>query len=107
MMKIRLIACLLACFFSAAAVAQVGPPVSDEVPAPRPSSAPVAPVLPMLEAFPSATPAAMNPLTMLDAAGSALPSSGGAAGEQKSGLSTAVNILVVLTVITLAPSIML
>lgn len=61
---------------------------------------------------------AMNPLSILSGAGEVLTSrmsssngsdAGAAAGsgEPKSGLSTAINILVVLTIISLAPSIML
>ncbi|GJQ28165.1 MAG: hypothetical protein HBSAPP03_00490 [Phycisphaerae bacterium] len=51
----------------------------------------------------------LNPLEVLAAAGDALPAGGSRpdSGERRSGLSTAVNILVVLTVVTLAPSIML
>lgn len=63
---------------------------------------------------------ALNPLRMLDVAGDALPvngqfgqaspaveSSGDGAEPRRGGLSTAVQILVVLTVVSLAPSIML
>jgi flagellar biosynthetic protein FliP len=49
----------------------------------------------------------LNPLEVLDVAGSTLPASQGRNGSQRSGLSTAVNILVVLTIVSLAPSIML
>lgn len=51
----------------------------------------------------------LNPLEILAGAGAALPGANqnGGTGEPRSGLSTAVNILVVLTVVTLAPSIML
>jgi flagellar biosynthesis protein FliP len=105
MSLLRVIAVLMAILLAGTAAAQVGPPVLEE-----PSSTPtIAPVLPTIESFTSAAPAAsLNPLQMLDAAGNALPKSGPApAGEQRSGLSVAVNILVVLTVISLAPSIML
>jgi flagellar biosynthetic protein FliP len=108
----RLIAIVVAvAALAAPASAQYGPPVTDQ-PAPSVHD-PVAPVLPTLGAFTGATPASdFNPLKMLDAAGNALPGAvpgnGGAAqAEPKSGLSVAVNILVVLTVISLAPSIML
>lgn len=47
----------------------------------------------------------INPLAVIDSAGQVLPRSGGS--TQSGGLSTALNILVVLTVISLAPSIML
>jgi flagellar biosynthetic protein FliP len=91
------------------ASAQVGPPATEEPASSTTRAARPAPMLPSLEAVPGSTPAAdMNPLAMLDAAGNALPQSApSAAGEQRSGLSVAVNILVVLTVISLAPSIML
>ncbi|MGD9690784.1 MAG: flagellar type III secretion system pore protein FliP [Phycisphaerales bacterium] len=55
----------------------------------------------------------MNPLAVLASAGDALPgASGGDAGSgggpaKKGGLSTAINVMLVLTVITLVPSIML
>jgi flagellar biosynthetic protein FliP len=108
MKLLRVIAVILAFAVASGATAQVGPPVMDD-PTPATSPAPtVAPVLPTLDSFASAAPAAsLNPLQMLDAAGSALPKSGASGGEQRSGLSTAVNIMVVLTVIALAPSIML
>ncbi|GDX99125.1 flagellar biosynthetic protein FliP [Phycisphaerae bacterium] len=47
----------------------------------------------------------LNPLAIIDSAGAVLPRSN--SGQQTSGLSTALNILIVLTVISLAPSIML
>lgn len=87
-----------------AAHAQVGPPSPD-----------AAPVAAAPETFTTKEASALNPLSMLDSAANALPgrngaggSSGGSSGgNQKGGLSTAVNILVVLTVIGLVPSIML
>jgi flagellar biosynthetic protein FliP len=104
---LRIISVFVAvCLLAGRAAAQVGPSVYDDGPWRSSAPAETAPVLPMLTAFTGATPAQdINPLQMLDAAGNALPKSGG--GEQRSGLSTAINILVVLTVITLAPSIML
>lgn len=48
---------------------------------------------------------ALNPVRILAQAGSALPGAG--QGDGKGGLSTALNIMVVLTVISLAPSLML
>lgn len=80
--------------------AQVGPPSPDAAPA---AAAP--------EVFTPKEASALNPLSMLDSAASALPgrngSGGPSSGDQKGGLSTAINILVVLTVIGLVPSIML
>jgi flagellar biosynthesis protein FliP len=54
----------------------------------------------------SSNPSELNPLEVLDVAGGAL-SRGGGEQTPRGGLSTAVNILVVLTVVSLAPSIML
>lgn len=95
-------------FLVPAARAQVGPPLPDApvivqptVPTPAPVSTPAVGPL----AIPD-----LNPLEMLDAAAGALPGAArpaASAAPAKGGLSTAVNILVVLTVITLAPSIML
>lgn len=83
-----------------AAHAQVGPPSPDAAPA---AAAP--------ETFTPKEASALNPLSMLDSAANALPGRSGAGGssgsDQKGGLSTAINILVVLTVIGLVPSIML
>jgi flagellar biosynthetic protein FliP len=109
---LRAIATLLAlCLLAAPAAGQVGPPVREDAPstpAREPSPTETMPAPPTLTTLPGAASAQdLNPLQMLDAAGNALPKTAGAAGEQRSGLSTAVNILVVLTVITLAPSIML
>jgi flagellar biosynthetic protein FliP len=101
-----LIACLMSCVLGASAMAQVGPPIPGDDPGPAPIATP-APVLPTLESFPGATPSSLNPLQVLDAAGRTLPGVTGSKEESKGGLSTAVSILVVLTVITLAPSIML
>ncbi len=61
----------------------------------------------------------LNPLAILDAAGASLPgsstspqpelptSSGAPAGAKQGGLSAALNVLIVLTIVSLAPSIML
>lgn len=48
---------------------------------------------------------ALNPIRIIAQAGKALP--GASQGDEKTGLSTAINIMVVLTVISLAPSLML
>jgi len=88
-----------------------GPPVPDETPARTPS---------ILPDFPSTSGAdatftdPWNPVAILAGAGKALPGGAGSGGGgstgatgEKGGLSTAINILVVLTVISLVPSIML
>ncbi len=52
----------------------------------------------------------MNPLRMLEAAGAALPGGGGSSNgsdSSRGGLSTALNILVVLTIVSLAPALIL
>ncbi|HEX2839058.1 MAG TPA: flagellar type III secretion system pore protein FliP [Phycisphaerales bacterium] len=85
-----------------AAHAQVGPPSPDAAPAPAAATS---------ETLTPKEASALNPLSMLDSAANALPGRNGAGGssggDQKGGLSTAINILVVLTVIGLVPSIML
>jgi len=110
----KALAILLATFATnLAAFAQVGPPLPDaQDPKPvAPISTTPSPIAPTLTDLIKASPARdLNPLEMLDAAANALPNSGekaGAAEGKKGGLSTALNILVVLTVVTLAPSIML
>lgn len=96
----RLIALLAAmivgAFLSPALAQSYGPPAPGEQPAPAPALAP--------DAF--------NPLRMLDEAGSVLPAPRAAAPastptESRGGLSTALTILVLLTVVSLAPSIIL
>jgi flagellar biosynthetic protein FliP len=103
----RVLACLalLLCFTSFTA-AQVGPPI-PEAPSVAPISTPA--TLPVPVVSPASTLTEMiNPLEVLNAAGAALPGAeSSASAPAKGGLSTAINILIVLTVITLAPSIML
>lgn len=80
-----------------------GPPVPGREPvaaSPRPDAAALA------LGFDADPPDGINPLRVLDAAGAALPGSGGPSREG-GGLSAAMNIMVLLTVITLVPSIML
>ncbi len=117
-----IIGLLVLCLCAAGAFAQAGPPRPDglnPLPLSPADTLRTAPVLPTLETFTNAAPgspiAGLNPLVMLEAAAQSLPGSGssvgagGAAGDgaKPGGLSTAVNILMVLTVVTLAPSIML
>ena len=90
-----------------AATAQVGPPLPDAPSIVQPSITPPATIATPAGTLPVAD---RNPLEMLDAAAGVLPGAAKPAtstAPSKGGLSTAVNILVVLTVITLAPSIML
>lgn len=79
----------------------IGPSPDDSPPAPPAASDPVT--------VPGLSADGLNPLEVLAGAASALPASGPTStpGEQRSGLSVAINILVVLTVVSLAPSIML
>jgi flagellar biosynthesis protein FliP len=58
-------------------------------------------------ALPLIDATSINPLEVLDSAAGVLPRQASSSGENKGGLSTALNILVVLTVVALAPSIML
>lgn len=81
----------------------LGPPVPGHEPAPAvPQFEPTA----LTAAFDADPAEGINPIRVLDAAGGALPGSGGS-GREGGGLSAALNIMVLLTVITLVPSIML
>src|SRR5947209_5870057 len=104
MRTLQLLIAIAVLLFSTAARAQVGPPIPSPDPSPAPAAAGPSTDFPQLDPLLATNPAGINPLQMLDAAGRAIP---GGAEPGKGGLSTAVNILVVLTVITLAPSIML
>jgi flagellar biosynthetic protein FliP len=107
----------------ALAQSELGPPAPDAIVSPAQRGAP-APQVPDVAAPPPATVRSLNPLEVLDIAGDSIASrraqtfdaglvpvppgaatSGG--GSQRSGLSTALNILVLLTIVSLAPSIML
>lgn len=97
------------CAAPAASAQTIGPPLPEGVqPAPAPVPAPApAPDL-TGAAIRGDIDQALNPLRVLEAAGNALPRGASAPGEQPAGgLSTALNILIVLTVVSLAPSIML
>jgi len=110
-MRLRTLAAgIAASMLALSAAAQVGPPI-DASPATvstvrSPSiDSPAMPAAPLLN-LPTVTATdALNPIQMIDSAAKALPSSG--KDGDKPGLSTALNILVVLTVVALAPSIML
>jgi flagellar biosynthesis protein FliP len=104
---VRALALILACCFvlltpTRATAQGLGPP-ADESPAAR---APAAPLLPSLTGDRDAGDP-WNPLRIAAGAADALPRSAGASDSSRGGLSTAINILVVLTVVSLAPSIML
>ncbi len=87
---------LFAC--SASGQAVLGPPVQGE-------PALAAAATPVLPAFPEfASGQSINPLEMLESVGQSLPG-GGSDGPR--GMSAALNIMLMLTVISLAPSIML
>jgi flagellar biosynthesis protein FliP len=106
---VRAIALVVLC---SPASAQIGPPLPDA--AIRPTQLAPAPT-PTLPADLTAIAAkqdldiAINPLSVLDAVGGAIPQpANSASGESpRGGLSTALNIMLVLTVVSLAPSIML
>jgi flagellar biosynthetic protein FliP len=90
---VRLLAVLTLWLAAPAAAQHVIGPVPDEAPA-VPTTGPGMPP----------APDGINPLEVLAGAGQSLP---GVEHEGRSGLSTAVNILVVLTVVSLAPSLIL
>ncbi len=105
---IAIFALLVGLVFTTPAFGQKGPPSPDTA---LPSSD--AGWSSVAESIKPSEVGALNPLRMLDSAANALPgrqgaSSGSTSGDSsKGGLSAAINILVVLTVIGLVPSIML
>ena len=102
-----LMAILLACFAAVPAHAELlgGIPGVD-TPAPASTSAPAPFFSPIFD--PADSAASDNPLAILSRAGDALTGSRRSGGEGNGGgLSTSINILVVLTVVSLAPAIML
>ena len=93
---IRTIVLIAITLFTSSARAQLGP----GLPAPSPSS----PTL----TTPSSDISSMNPLVALQSAGDAMSTNrSGAPGTEQSGLSVALNIMLLLTVVALVPSIML
>lgn len=113
MMHIRVaIAVLLLAIPAVQAGAQVGPPVVNVPPATEGDAPRLQSPAELLSS------SNLNPLTVLDAAGSMLPGSGGSESSlpassgrpenaKGGGLSAALNVLIVLTVVSLAPSLML
>lgn len=104
---------LLLLAWPAGALAQRGPSV-EEADSPRRVAAPTASdVLRAFSAGSAGVGQGINPLEVLAGAGDVLPGVGNGTGtagggaSNRGGLSTALNIMVVLTVITLVPSIML
>jgi len=95
------ILCSVLCF-AAVAKADVGPAVDDATPARAPSPVVLDPILTGV----AKGPMGVNPLKMLSDAGDAVNGRQGGS-SQGGGLSTAINIMLVLTVISLAPSIIL
>lgn len=106
MIKRLLILFFSLCVASGTALAQMemGPPITP----PKPTI-----TLPSTLPNPSSTSdfSGINPLTVLEAAGNQLPGSSGPSSPSTSGASTglspAINVMLLLTVVTLAPSIML
>lgn len=113
----NLLAAVVLTAFALPAHAQRGPTVDDSA---RPSAA--RPVLPSMDLRQALPVSELNPINVLDGAMGIFPSarssfggaaptapSSGASSDPKpaGGLSAAVNVLVLLTVVTLAPSIML
>ncbi|CAG0999707.1 Flagellar biosynthetic protein FliP [Phycisphaerales bacterium] len=102
MTKFAWILLLIPLAFAPAAMAQrtIGP---------SPDDAPAAPTAAPVPSLPELSVDSLNPLEVLAGAAEAIPgrTAAGQSGAERSGLSVAVNILVVLTVVSLAPSIML
>lgn len=97
---IAILACLLV---STAVWAQQGPPAD------LPDAPPTSAIIPQLPALDLGSGGSINPVDVLEAAGRFVPKgeSGGSTQGPKSGISAALNILVLLTVVSLAPSIVL
>lgn len=83
----------------------LGPEVPSLSPLSSPPASPTSPGTSPLGVGADVASDAFNPVGIMARAGGALP--GGSQGDGKGGLSTAINIMVVLTVISLAPSLML
>jgi flagellar biosynthesis protein FliP len=98
-----MVAAVLLAAGPAAAQRALGPPAPGQEVVVLPQVSATPPALTFDDVDPSE---GFNPIRMLDAAAGALPGSG-AGGREGGGLSAAVNIMILLTVITLVPSIML
>ncbi|MBX3384223.1 MAG: flagellar type III secretion system pore protein FliP [Phycisphaeraceae bacterium] len=104
------VACLLTVFalFVAPANAQRGPVTPEiELPARSPEPAPSTTVTPPALPVSFAGDGLPNPLEVLDRAGSAMTGSRATGDAPQGGLSVALNIMILLTVVALAPTIML
>jgi len=111
----RIILAVLMFAWAPAALGAGGPSIDDAASLPLsqpPAASPLAVQDPA--SLMSAGASVMNPLVMLESAGQAISrqqspggDKGGASGQQSGGLSTALNIMIVLTVMSLAPSILL
>lgn len=114
MKRAIIIAAVLVSALCASARAQKGPPAD---PSPAPARAPFANSLlaPSISSAPDGRITSLNPVSVLEAAGQMLPGVQRAPTDaplprsesSRAGLSAAVNVLILLTVISLAPSIML
>lgn len=94
---IRTIVLIAITLLTTSARAQMGPAVPSSTPAPSPTSASARDI------------SSMNPLVALQSAGDAMNRGGSTtqSGPPRSGLSVALNIMLLLTVVALVPSIML
>jgi flagellar biosynthetic protein FliP len=99
---IRLAAILLACFAVSWARAQS----AYDVPYTRPLAAPATAAAPDL-AGPLSPGLELNPIEVMSSAGALLPQQPGVEPDRARGLSTVMNIMLLMTVIALAPSIIL
>lgn len=107
MKALALLVLLLACLPRAQAQRVIGPLPDD---GPARTTSPLAPAVTSPALLQLAPGQDLNPLEILAGAASALPDNqrdGTSTTEKRGGLSTALNILVVLTVVSLAPSIIL
>ncbi|MCX5689271.1 MAG: flagellar type III secretion system pore protein FliP [Planctomycetota bacterium] len=104
-MNLRLLAVLVIGLIASLAHARVIGPVGDELErSPNPAAGPVM----SLPGIADGNVSTLNPLKVLSDAGDTVSrSGGGGGGKAGDGLSVAINIMVVLTVISLAPSIVL
>lgn len=101
-MNLRLLAVFLIGLVASLSGARViGPAVDELERSPMPAAGPMV----AIPGFDDANVSSMNPLKVLSDAGDTVSRSGG--GKPGNGLSVAINIMVVLTVISLAPSIIL
>lgn len=105
----RALLCLLAVLMLMAATPAMGQSPYDVPVSRAPAAVPAGPVLPRPDLL-SDGPGSINPIDLMGSAAQLLPGQGGTGDQgegETRGLSTVMNIMIVMTVIALAPSIML